>query len=349
MTTINIKPLVVLRALAYPLTESRVLVPLVFFWLLISFASWGGLLGLFLMFLLLPAVLRYQMILLEARARGVTPEVPGIEFFNWFGNGWTLFPVLLVVFLAWATVAAGNRLGIAGVISVLVFAGIFFPAAIAILAITHSPLQSLNPMALVRVIHKCAATFWIATIFLIVVVWLSISLEALPMLLAVLLQLTLSFAFFSLVGSLIRPYGLIEDIELPESAQAGATAIAGNLEKRRGDTLSHAYGFISRGNREGGLKHLFAGIDEDPDPVAAWAWFFERMLAWDDTMPALFFAQHYVHDHLRHGEQVPAVKLIMRCRLIDPQFRPFPGDLVAAIAAAEATDNPSLADDLRQY
>ena len=71
------------------------------------------------------------------------------------------------------------------------------------------------------------------------------------------------------------------------------------------------------------------------------------MLTWDNTLPALFFAQHNVRDHLQHGEQVPAVKLIMRCRLIDSQFRPFPEDLEAAILAAEASDNPALAADLR--
>lgn len=348
-TMMNIKPVDIRRAITYPLSEPSVLVPLIFFWLMISLASWGGVFGLLLMFLVLPAVFRYQMILLEARARGVTPEVPGIEFFNWFGNSWTLFPVPIVVFFVWATIAAGARFGTAGELIMLMLAGVFFPASIAILAITHSPLQSLNPVALSRLLGKCAVTFWIATVFLIAVTWLSIRAEELPMMLTVFLQLLLSFSFFSLVGSLIKPYGLIEDIDLPAPRQLDATAAAEELGKLRGLALSHAYGFISRGNREGGLKHLLEWIDKDPDPVGAWAWFLERMLAWDSAMPALFFAQHYVHDCLRHGEQVPAVKLIMRCRLIDEQFRPFPDDLEAAIAAAEACDNGALAASLRRY
>jgi hypothetical protein len=40
---------------------------------------------------------------------------------------------------------------------------------------------------------------------------------------------------------------------------------------------------------------------------------------------------------------------MMRCRLIDKQFRPFPEDIGAAIAAAEACDNQALAADLRGY
>ncbi len=342
-------PVAVLRAIAYPLTESRVLVALVFFWLLVSFASWGGLLGLFLMFLILPALIRYQMILLAARARGVTPEVPGIEFFNWFGRAWTLFPVLVVVFLGWATIVAAEGFGIAGMLVMLAVAGIFFPASIAVLAITHSPLQSLNPVALARFLVRTRATYWIAVLVLVVFSWLSISAEALPMMLAVLVQLLLSFSFFSLAGSLIEPYGLIEDIELPAAMQQDASTAMEVLEKKRANVLSHAYGFISRGNRDGGLRHVLAWIQEDPDPAAGRAWFLERMLAWDDPQAALVFAQHCIRDHLEYGEPVPAVKLIMRCRLIDERFRPFPGDVQAAIAACDVADNHALAASLRHY
>lgn len=345
----NIKPVGILRAIAYPLTEPNVLVPLLFFWLMVSFASWAGLLGLLLMLLILPAVIRYQMILLEARAKGVTPEVPGIEFFNWFGNGWTLFPVVTVVALAWATVGAAEMFGTAGGLVMVIFIGVLFPASIAILAITHSPLQSLNPVALARLLGECAGTFWLAGILLPVFTWLSIRAEQLPLMLAILVQLLLSFSFFSLVGSLVRPYGLVENIDLPSSPEPDANAAAEGLEKMRRDTLGHAYGFISRGNREGGFRHLFDQIGRDPDPVGAWVWFFERMLVWDSPLPALFFAQHYVHDYLQHGEHVPAVKLIMRCGLIDDQFRPFPADIAAAVAAAEACNNQALAADLRGY
>lgn len=347
--TMNIKPVGILRAIAYPLTESKVLVPLIFFWLMVSFAIWARLFGVLLMLLIVPAVFRYQMILLEARAKGKTPEVPGIEFFNWFGSGWTLFPVVTVAALIWATVEATEKYGTAGGLVIVTLAGVLFPASIAILAITHSPMQSLNPVALARLLGECAGTFWLATILLPVFTWLSIQAEQLPLMLAIFVQLMLSFSFFSLVGSLVRPYGLVENIDLPPSPVPDGTEAAAELQKIREDTLSHAYGFISRGNREGGFRHLFDRIDEDPDPVSAWAWFFERMLLWDSPLPALFYAQHYVHDYLRHGEQVPAVKLILRCQLIDEQFRPFPADIAAAIAAAEACDNQALAVELRGY
>jgi len=306
-------------------------------------------LGLFLILLLIvPAIFRFQMTILEARARGVTPTTPGIEFFNWFGKAWTIFPFLLVVLITWVTVVIAQRFGTAFAILPVVLAGVFFPASIAVLAITHSPLQSLNPLALGRLWQQCRGTFWLASLFLIVAFWLAVESEALPPMLANLAQLLLSFSFFSLVGALIAPYKLVEAIDLPAPMERDESEVAVELEESRTAALNHAYGFISRGNREGGFQHVFDTILGDPDPVGAWAWFFERMLKWENQATAMFFAQHYLHDQLRHGEQLPAVKLMMRCRLVDEYFRPLPDDVPAAIAACEAHDNGELADILRR-
>ena len=79
------------------------------------------------------------------------------------------------------------------------------------------------------------------------------------------------------------------------------------------------------------------------DPVAARDWYFNQMLRWEDNFAALKFAQTIVHEHLAEGHDVAAVKLISRCRLLDPRFAPLSGDIDAAIAAAEACNNPDLA------
>jgi len=343
------KPTDVVRAIVYPLTESSVLIPLLVFWLLVSFAAWGGLLGLFLLVLIVvPAVVRFQMIVLEARARGVTPATPDAGFFNWFGNAWTLFPFVVALFLTWVTVTAAEILGAAWAILPVLFAGAFLPASIAVLAITHSPLQSLNPLALGRLWKKCGRMFWVAAVFLVFACWLAVEAAALPVVWASLARLFLSFAFFSLVGSLIEPYGLVADIDIPAPLEKDADREALDLDKARTDVLNHAYGFISRDNRAGGFRHVFDWIEKDPDPVAAWAWFFEQMLRWENQRPAMFFAQHYLHDQLQHGEQAPAVKLMMRCRLVDEQFRPLPEDGPAATAAAKACGNEDLAAFLQR-
>lgn len=337
-----------IRAIFYPIFAPVVLIPLLVFWLAVSFASWGGLLGLFLMFLVIPAVFRFQMIVLEARARGVDPATPDHEFFNWYGNAWTIFPALISLLLTWAVVATGKSFGLSWAGFVVLLASALFPASLAVLAITRSPLQSLNPVAIFRTIDRCGATLWVASAFLLIASCLSYLSESLPFMLTILCQLFLSFAFFSLTGSLIEPYNLFGEIDIPPPLEKTESEISADLEKERVASLAHAYGFISRDNREGGFKHLFSEIEKDPDPAAAWNWYFDRMLGWEQQQHALFFAQHCIRDTLAHGEDIPALKVIMRCRLIDAQFKPFREDIPAAVQAAENSGNIELAAVLKR-
>ena len=78
-----------------------------------------------------------------------------------------------------------------------------------------------------------------------------------------------------------------------------------------------------------------------------WAWFFDNMLRWENPEAGLAFAQHYVHELLRYGENVKAVKVMLRCRLINPAFRPLAEDIELAIHAAEHCQNDELASSLR--
>ncbi len=343
-----IKPADILKAILYPVTQSSVLIPVVVLWLLMSFARWGGVLGLFLMFLVIPAVFRYQMILLEARAQNRVPAAPDVDFFRWFGNAWSLFPVPVVLLVTWAVVAAGTSFGNVAAALVLMAAGAILPASFAVLAITHSPLQSLNPAAIFRLLRACGDTFWIASVYLVVAGWLVGLSESLPAVLANLITLLLISSIFSLIGSLIEPYGLMTDVSIPDATERSGDQIAADIETRRNAILTHAYGLISRGNRDGGFKHIIEEIDRDPDLVAAWAWYFDRMSRWEQKQHALFFAQHYIHDLLLHGDKVSAVKLILRCRLFDEQFKPQREDIAAAIQAAESSANNELADVLRR-
>ena len=337
------KPADLARAALLPVTQFVVLVPVMLFALLATIGMSGGLFGFLVLILLLPPIFRFQMLVLEATAKGEVPEPLDAENFSFVGSGWALFPLPMVIFIAWAAVAAGARYGDGASSLVLLVAACLLPASLAVLAITRSPLQSLNPVAITRLLRTCGSTFWIASVYLFATSWLCLQLGGLPLFLTNLLQLLLSFSFFTLTGALIEPHGLFEEVYIADASERGEQEIRGDIERTRAAELGHAYVFISRNNRKGGFAHLFAAIEKDPDPVAAWGWYFGRMLAWDEQQHALFFGQHYVHDALRHGETVAAVKTILRCRLIDERFKPLAEDLPAAIAAAENTGNTELA------
>ena len=342
------RPTNIVKAIFYPLTEPGVAMTLLLLWMLVAFGIWGGTMGLILVFLVIPAVFRYQMIILEARAKGEPPSPLDAEFFNWTGSAWTLFPVPVALLLIWGTIWTGDNYGINWAVPVILFVSVFFPASVAVLAITRSPFQSLNPIALGRLLSRCRATIWIASVFLLLSVWLILLTRELPVPIANLVQMYLLFALFSLIGSLVEPYGLVANVSIADALEPGAEEIAADIEKERTAILNHAYGFVSRGNRAGGFKHITEWAAACPDPIAAWAWFFERMLAWENQEHALFFAQLYIHDMLQHGENIPALKVVMRCRLVSERFRPLSEDLPALIRAAETSGNIDLVTVLKR-
>ena len=149
-------------------------------------------------------------------------------------------------------------------------------------------------------------------------------------------------AFFAVIGAVTRQAGLFDEIDIPDAIEPDAEKVLAGLESERIKVVNHAYGFASRGNREGGLGHIYGWLVKDPDPDGAWPWFLDQMLRWEDAYPALLLAQQYLGRLLEHGDKVGAVKLIMRCRLVNEDFRPLSPDLPAAIAAAEACQNHEL-------
>ena len=342
------RPLDLVRALLAPVTELTILLPIILFTILATLGMHGGVIGIFLLILLLPPIFRFQVLVLEAAAKGVAPEPLDAENFSFAGSAWALFPLPLVIFITWATVAAAQRYGESGGLLVLFAAASLLPASLSVLVITRSPLQSLNPVALMRLIKTCGATLWIASVYLVIAGVVMQMLAGLSLLIGNFAQLVLTFAFFSLTGALIRPYGVVDDVYIPDDVLPDEKAVLGDIEKHRMAVLGHAYGFISRDNRKGGFQHIFDEIEKDPDHVAAWDWYFNKMLGWEDQVHALFFAQHYIHDALQHGEDVRALKAIMRCRMVSDRFKPFPEDVPTALQAAERTGNSEIAEVLRR-
>jgi len=344
-----------LGELSYPLRSSSVLIALTTFLLLASIVvitvfavGVYALASVWLAVVLAVALLRYLMFIADARAHDHEVAPPGAEYFALVGNLWTLFPAFIVLsaaFLADELHDAGLRAA-AAVFLVLVVTG--FPAMIGVLAITHSPLQSVNPVAVVRYIGRLGPNYLYALIAAVPPAAVTLAYRELPAWLAMILGVYTAAAFFAVVGGLARTGSLVDEVGLDDPVEPDAATEAQALERKRTAALNHAYGFASRGNRTGGLDHIEQWIASDPDPDAARAWFFERMLAWEDPDHALLFARRWLTNLLAAGEQVRAVKVMLRCRIIEPRFRPEASDLDVAADAAENCDNPELAASLRR-
>ena len=341
-------PQKLLSAVVFPLTNPGVLLALVVFSGLMLLVSLAGLLGIYLALAVIPALVRYQMVLLEACARGKEPEPPGPEFFTMVGNVWTLFPAIVLVAIAGIAYMASQSFGQSGMYTALTIAGFLYPAMLGVLAITHSPLQSLNPVALYRFITHAGCSYSVASIYLLVIALVLPYVADLGVFVGGLVEMFFVFSLHAVIGTIIEPAGIVDDIDIPEPLEPDEATIAESLEAVRASALTHAYGFITHDNRKGGFEHITEAIDDDPNPAEAWRWYFERMLQWEESHHALFFAQHYVRDMLAHNEDTQALKLVMRCRMMNEQFKPFAGDLPRLIEAAEAWGNDELATVLKR-
>jgi hypothetical protein len=150
------------------------------------------------------------------------------------------------------------------------------------------------------------------------------------------------FLMFTLTGSVLREKGASISVDMPPAREPGAEELHADLTHERTKVLNHAYGFISRGNREGGLQHLAAWIEKEVDGEEAYQWFFEQMLKWETNEAALFFTQRYLSWLLEHRRDVQVMKVIARCRLENERFKPLEKDISAARAAAERQGNDEL-------
>ena len=337
-----------LKAALMPVTDLAVFIAVVFFAVLLLISRLAGVIGLWLLIIIIPAVFRYQTTLVENVGRNRPVEPFGVEFFQWFGDAWRLFPALVSVVVAWLGAKLYFGVGQTAALAFVTAVGLVYPAMVSVLSITRSPLQSLNPVALMHLVGKVGPLYLVAPACLAGTVYVGMLTTSLPLLLSLAAEMILLFSLHCVIGALIQPHDLFDDVSIPDPIEPDDDARAEATENQRNAVLGHAYGFISRGNRDGGFKHITDAIDAEIDTVGAWAWYFDSMMRWEQKEHALFFAQRYIHDMLRHGEAIPALKVILRCRLVDEHFRPLREDIPAAIEAAQNSGNIELAAVLKR-
>ncbi len=343
------KPTDILREIAYPLTNVTIVFAMLFYWFLFGLAQWAGLFGIVLLALTLPAYFRFLLYLLEERANNRPPPVPDITMFNPADNMWSLTPLILIALLLWA-----DRLLIysqwavaAAIVGIVVL--IIAPASMAILAVTHSPSESLNPAAIVRMIRVCGVSYFAIPAVVVATSLAFLLLVAIGVPLFIVdfgtgYQVVLLFSF---TGSILRANDVAVQVDIPAPVEKSNAELADDIDKERQQIAAHAYGFVSRGNRDGGLAHIRQWIGKEADTGAACKWFFNEMLKWESKDAALFFGQDYFAHLLNQQHDTDALKLISRCLHEDSRWRPLQRDRDAALHLAEKYKRTDLLSRLK--
>jgi hypothetical protein len=307
---------------------------MIFFWLLLSIAKYAGLYGMFLLILLLPAYLRYLLDILDARANGRQPEAPTADMFSLVDSAWTLFPAVPIALLLWfsyfiAPFAAGS--GAARVLLAHLPAIAFvliMPAFLTVLTMTHSPAASLNPLTIVTVIRRNLPGYLFIPLLtaLVSVGLFGLKHAGVPPWLMDLGESYRLFLFCSLTGAVMYKSAMYLQVDIPDSVEPEVAELDRKLLAERKTVASHAYGFISRGNRDGGLMHVQQSIDQEADVDGAYQWYFDEMLRWGSSDAVLYFAQSYLGRLLRLEQEAAAIRLLTRCLYRDSRFRPLEQD-----------------------
>lgn len=120
-------------------------------------------------------------------------------------------------------------------------------------------------------------------------------------------------------------------------------ALDAHTLKHRKNALDHAYGMISRGNRDGGFAVLDEYSRTEEQRVAAEIWFFHAMLSWNLGDVPLFYAQRLLGDLLDAGAETAAMKVCLRCLQQNPAFRPHLDDVPRLRATALKLGNTDVA------
>ena len=148
------------RELGYPVTNSTIVIGVLFFWALSWLAGRAGIFGIGLVIVIVPAWFRYLVSLLEERANGRRAPVAAIETFSFWDNTWALTPMIPIALLLWMGMWLGG-LGYGTARALIGIAAVFvLPASLAVLAVTHSPFESLNPVAIGRLIRACGRAYF---------------------------------------------------------------------------------------------------------------------------------------------------------------------------------------------
>ncbi len=343
-----LKPAEIACELAYPVSNVTVLLSLVSLFLLLEFAIFGGVLGLFLAFLILPALFRYLMRILESRSKGQDIGPLVVDDLLWVGSSWSLFVVIHAAVWIYAMYVLGSLYGLAAMLAANAVLAVVIPASLAVLAITRSPLECLDPRSVSGVIQRCGAGYWVLPSYFLFAGFVSWWLSTLQWtdFVVEFIVFYLFCAFFALIGGVVRPHHLHDEVGIEEAAEPEQEWVDERLQKERIAVLNHAYGFISRDNRAGGFSHIRDRLERDPNPDGAWSWFFDQMMLWETKESALLFAQSYLTRLLHDGDYAKAIKVMARCRHVNESFLPLADDRDLAREAAEQCGNDDLAGSL---
>jgi len=334
----------VLDELLYPLRDAAVLLAMLVFALLFTLAVYANILGLWLLVAIVPAFFQYLLVVMQARADSKEVPAVDIELFSWAQKAWSLSPLVLVVLPgvgAYFLARAGFELLSALVVAMTLM---LLPVSMAVLTLTHSAIECVRPSRLWLVASSWGRHYILVFVVSLAgasVLYLALQFD-LPVFFTVLFLMYGFLLIASVGGHALAIQDVVFDVPIPDPVLPTDQELLKQTNRVRTRTLNHAYGMFSRGNRAGGLHHLLDDIQDSPDQAESFYWFFSQMLRWESTDAALLIGQRLISLLLAEQRDSEAIKTIVRCRHVNPEFKLLEADRVLAQRLAKQVHDPEL-------
>jgi hypothetical protein len=335
----------VIQELLHPILDAAILLAMLVFAILFTLSVSAGVLGLWLLLAIVPAFFQYLLVVVEARAAGKEAPAVGIELFSWVQNLWSLFPLVLIgaaAVLVFILQESGLQF-LAGMAAALLM--MLVPLSLAILALTHSPVECLRPTRLWLMASNWGRYYLLvlAVSLLAVLILYLVRSAGLPVFVTILATLYGFLLLASVSGHAIALQDTQIEMSIPDPVLPSARELEEQDRRSRVLVLNHAYGMVSRGNHAGGVGHVLEVIRNSSDSADEFRWYFTEMLRWDSSDAALLIGQQFISLLLSEGLEQEALKMIMRCRYVNPAFRLLEADRVSARRLADRRHDAELA------
>lgn len=334
----------VIQELLHPILDAAILLAMLVFAILFTLSVSAGVLGLWLLLAIVPAFFQYLLVVIEARAAGKEAPAVGIELFSWVQNLWSLFPLVLIgaaAVLVFMLHESGLQF-FAGMAAALLL--MLLPLSLAILALTHSPVECLRPARLWLMARNWGRYYLLvlAVSLLAVLILYVVQSAGLPVFVTTVAALYGFLLLASVSGHALALQETESEMSIPEPLLPSDSELKEQAQRSRTLVLNHAYGMVSRGNRAGGVRHLLEVISNSSDSADEFSWYFTQMLRWDSSDAALLVGQQFISLLLAEGNEQEALKMIARCRYVNPAFKLLEADRSSARRLAERRNDEEL-------
>ena len=326
----------------------------------LTLATKAGLIGLPLALILLSWYFKYAYVVLDTTLRGFDePPVLSVDMVNPASEQRPLGQLLIILVFYAGTRAAEALIGGAAVSVLRAAALALLPACVAVLGVSRSVLEAVNPVVLLKTIRILGPWYLVlvaAVALPFAIAWFLFTRDTdVHLTLALALLMFGGLATFSLIGGVLYDKRAALGLDAWKSPERDRERADRDTHKRHERVVDELYGHWRGGARTEARQAAEQWLASRNYDFEEFDWLCERLLLWPDRRLAHRLAQDEITRLLAAKRSSQALKVARRHVAADADFRPTrAAELIRLVTLArDAGDRPLarrlLADFERHY